>query len=279
MKINIIGYKGHIGREMLRLGCSPLDCDVRDLKSINAAIEKETIKPAVIINLAAHSDVDWCEKMENQGETISVNFRGAWNVSKACEQQNISVVHISTDHIFDGKAGPYVENIIKGRKPQNYYGLIKMAMEGINDYSNTKIIRTSYLFDQKRVDKVCEQIRNGEEFPTFISRSFMYLRHFAESLHLFANRFNEMPKLLNISGSQTVNWYEFALAVSNIYKIDTELVKYRKRPVRDWDGAPRPAKAGLVTTLSGKLNFPQHDYVQGLHYLHENQLKRELGYA
>lgn len=279
LRIGVIGFKGHIGREMLKLGCIPLECDVRDFDSVENILTEHKPKMDVVLNLACKSDVDWCEREENQKEAIQVNFRGAWNVASIAESLNLFAVHISSDHIFDGKKGPYREDAV-WRVPVNYYGSIKMAMEaGVLQYKTSRVVRTSYLFDDERVADVRQKIAGGIDFPTFIRRSFMYSKHFAYALYDYACRVYEMPEVLHISGSETISWYEFALSVAGVWKLDKELVTPRKKLIKGYEGAARPRNGGLVTSLSAKHGIPQFDFLRGLHSQYQDVRIHELGYV
>lgn len=272
MTIYITGASGHVGTEMVKLGCIPLGCDITDYNDICETLSHLKERPSCIINLAGYSDPDFCEKKENQEIVIKVNVRGAWNLCDAAHQeQNIPVVLLSTDHVFDGKHGPYRERA-KPSPPVNFYGMSKMAMEGIGDsFENVKIVRTSYLFTYERLSA-----DSVDTYPTFLTRSFMYLPHFAKVLFAYANHIMPMPKVLNISGSQTISWYEFALAVAEKFHIDKEKIKPRTRELKDFDGAPRPRKGGLVTTYSEKLGLPQFSFLDGLVAMKYDRVMKEL---
>lgn len=275
MNIYIIGAEGSVGKEMLKLGCRPLEVDVTDLYAVTKLLEEAYPRPEVVINLAGKSHPDFCEVKENTDIVVKVNVRGAYNVATVTEQMNIPAVFLSTDHIFDGKHGPYRE-ASKLTVPANFYGQSKMAMEAVGmQFDNVKLVRTSHLFGRET------QIAQ-KDYPTFLNRSFMYLPHFAKSLYEYALRISDMPKILHIAGSQTISWYEFALALASELKIDKETILPRRK---EWkaspDGplfAPRPHKAGLVVTLSKKLGLPQHDFVDGLQQMHEDSISHILGY-
>lgn len=269
MNIYITGAEGSVGKELIKLGCRPLDVDVTNLTDLSYVIEN--VHPDIIINLACKSDPDFCENKENEKIVIQTNVRGAYNVADAAERLNIPVVFLSTDHIFDGKSGPYKEGGKLGA-PVNFYGQTKLAMEAMGrEFDNVKIVRTSTLFHGRKPYQ-------SADYPTFLSRSFMYLPHFAKSLYEYALRFSEMPKILHISGSQTISWYEFALATATVLGIDKETIIPRRKELKNYDGAPRPHKGGLNVSLSKKLGLPQHDFLDGLKQMHEDELTRQLGY-
>lgn len=277
MNIYVTGADGLVGKALVKLGCRPLDCDITNIIAVQTTLESQVPRPDVVINLASKSDPDFCEKEENTKLAIKTNVRGAYNVAYVAERMSIPVIFMSTDHIFDGKDGPYFENETNKRfhLPKNFYGQTKLSMEAIGrEFDNVKIVRTSTIFYPKRA-----VVELPHEYPTFLRRSFMYLPHFAESLYAYANLFPVMPKILNISGSETISWYEFGLAVASAFKKNKEDVHYRKRELKKFDGAPRPHKAGLHVGLSEKLGLPQHDYLDGIARMREDELKRELGFG
>lgn len=277
MKIAVTGYRGRIGTQLIKLGCVPLECDVMSRDSVLSEVNK--VAPDIVLHLASRSNVDYCENPNNKEDVIKLNYNGTINVASVCQEKTTGMVFLSTDHIFNGKKGPYKEdykfylpNILgQYEKPVNYYGLSKIAAEGIKDaFPAMKIVRTSYNFDFDRVfmghydiikSGVATDITNP---PTFFNRSFMYIPHLAIALKEYLDRFYEMPKLLHISGSQTVSWYEFMLAVASVFGIDKSKIIPRRKDVTGEGFAPRPRKAGLVTKLSAKLGIPQFSYIDGI---------------
>ena len=106
----------------------------------------------VIINCAAFTNVDLCEKMRN--EAFTVNYQGTINVSEAAKQHDVVMIHISTDFVFNGeKEFPYSESDLTG--PLNYYGVTKLMSEDIvrNIVPKHFVVRTSSMYS-----------RNGNNF-------------------------------------------------------------------------------------------------------------------
>lgn len=204
--IGITGYKGKLGTYLLNHydGYVPLDCDVTIPEQIEQAIQSS--KADFILHLAAKSDVEWCEKPENEKIVSNVNLRGTFNVCRSAQLAGLNVMMISTDHVFDGFWGKYKENSKPG--PKNSYGRSKLTAESLRMvFSNLKIVRTSYLFD---ADRMANRLSNmwiaaPELYPTFILRSFMYLPHFAKSLtkYLWQERYAD---ILHISSNDIVSW-------------------------------------------------------------------------
>jgi dTDP-4-dehydrorhamnose reductase len=133
-KIFITGKNGQVGRELVErateLGLEAIsfgseELDIRDRKAVIAAIDEH--QPTVVINAAAYTAVD---KAETEVDlAYAVNRDGVENLALACKAQNIPLIHISTDYVFDGeKESPYVESDVPN--PVGVYGASKYAGEG-----------------------------------------------------------------------------------------------------------------------------------------------------
>ncbi|MBI3628019.1 MAG: sugar nucleotide-binding protein [Candidatus Rokubacteria bacterium] len=100
--------------------------DVCDPAEVKAAVAE--LKPAVVLHLAAATDVDRCEQ-EPDGAYRS-NAIGTQNVALACQAAGIPLVYVSTAGVFGGdKPEPYIE--FDAPRPVNVYGLSKLAGEQI----------------------------------------------------------------------------------------------------------------------------------------------------
>lgn len=263
MKIAATGHNGKIGQRLLKMGVIPLDCDVTDLAAVRTAIQE--VKPDVIVHLASQSDVDFCELPENKERVIKVNLRGTFHVASAAQEAKCGVALVSSDHVFDGKKGPYKETDLP-KNPVNFYGMSKMAAESLTGvFPNLKIVRTSHLFNYDRIltSFLDDELGDKIDAPIFLRRSFMFEGHFAEGLFYYLNHFLEMPKVLHISGSETITWYEYALAVASVFGIDKNCILPRRKEWMKGLAAPRPRKTGLNTTLSSKFLRP-YSYIEGL---------------
>lgn len=114
MKIYLTGYNGRVGERLVGLGCSPLVCDVTKQEEVEEAIKEA--RPDVVLHLASISDVDYCEDKAHSEEVIRVNYIGTKFVALACQKYRCGMVFLSTDHIFNGKKGPYREDYPYYRK-------------------------------------------------------------------------------------------------------------------------------------------------------------------
>lgn len=130
---------------------------------------QERWRPHTIINAAAMTNVDACEI--NKEEAWNANVVLVENLIGVCRRIEATMVQISTDHVFDGEAGPYSEE--DRPNPINYYGRTKLAAENICIRSGVEsvVIRTMWLYGarngkrQSFLDWVLERITRDEEIP------------------------------------------------------------------------------------------------------------------
>ena len=75
-----------------------------------------------------------------------------------------------------------------------------------------------------------------------------------------------MPKILHISGSKVVSWYDFILAFAEAKELQDVFIRKFKKQRFETNGfmAERPKKAGLNVDLSKRLGLPQFDYLDGM---------------
>ncbi|KQO99426.1 dTDP-4-dehydrorhamnose reductase [Leifsonia sp. Leaf264] len=127
------------GREVTALGRT--DLDVTDLEAVRAAVAGHD----VVINAAAYTRVDDAESDEDAAN--SVNALGAENLAVAAAENGATMVQISTDYVFDGRATtPYPED--SPLNPVSAYGRTKAAGEIAVAAANPRhyIVRTAWLY-------------------------------------------------------------------------------------------------------------------------------------
>lgn len=223
MTILVSGKNGQLGHCLVdRLNFSDLDYISLDKKEMDITKYDETariigeIKPRVIINTAAYTDV---EKSEiDKKDAILANESGPENLSKICKKIDTPLIHISTDYVFDGRSAiPYKPE--DDVNPKSFYGMSKLAgeqriQENCDSYM---IIRTSWLFSEygknflktmlkiskqkKNIDVICDQIG----CPT-------YAGHLADAIlkpikKISENNFDS--GIYHYAGDQECSWFEF----------------------------------------------------------------------
>ena len=162
MRVLIAGHKGQLGTSLQVtldgheiLGVDLPEHDITDPVSILDVVAD--YQPDVVINTAALTDVDGCER--NPELAFRVNALGAQNMALACSRLGVAMVQLSTNDVFDGRLGrPYYE--WDTPTPQSVYARSKAAGEF---YVRTLlqrfyIVRTAWLY-----------ARGGSNFVTKIS--------------------------------------------------------------------------------------------------------------
>jgi len=154
VKILIAGGDGQVGSEFA--GCAKsLDekievynlgrqqLDVTQIASIRNVIK--SLNPSVVVNAAAYTAVDRAE--EESDLAFAINRDGAGNLAEICAQNDIPLIQISTDYVFDGKkTDAYVET--DNVNPLSVYGESKLEGEQRVQEKIEKhiILRTSWVF-------------------------------------------------------------------------------------------------------------------------------------
>ena len=255
MNIGVTGCNGNVGRELVKRGCVPLECDVTDINSIKSALEQIVGSLDVIIHCAAMTDVLWCE--QHPKDAMRVNVWGTSNLVE-CMNRHQTLVLISTNHVFSGKNYfPYAE--IHSPSPTNIYGFTKWTAENAARFSVTNVIvvRSNKLFANYLLSEEIKDMKNRiiRDYPTFIKRNFTYLPDFVDSLLYVANNVDKMPPLLHVSSEDISSYYQFMQLIAMELGIDhKELVLARNHEI---DGLiPRPYRGGFNVSLAKKYKVP-----------------------
>ena len=122
---------------------SSSELDITNSNAINDYFSKHTIDYCV--NCAAYTNVELAESEEEKA--YFVNAEAAKQLAKACKEYNTTLLHISTDYVFDGKKEtPYIET--DTTNPISVYGASKLKGEQYIQeiFQNYFIIRTSWLY-------------------------------------------------------------------------------------------------------------------------------------
>lgn len=153
MKVLITGSSGMLGSDLTEefsdsnlYHFSKEQLDITKKSHIIKNFKK--IKPGIVINSAAYTDVDGSER--NRKEALRVNALAIRNIAMMCRKIDAVLVHYSTDYVFDGNnKNGYRENDKKN--PINYYGYTKSLGEDYISRILRKyfIIRSSWLFGRK----------------------------------------------------------------------------------------------------------------------------------
>jgi dTDP-4-dehydrorhamnose reductase len=153
VKILIAGGLGQVGRAVTRVGrarghqvAAPghAALDLCDPDAIARALDE--LGPALVVNAAAYTDVDGAEREPDRAHAI--NAGGAGALAERCAARGVPLLHLSTDHVFDGAAtAPYRED--DPRAPRSVYGASKAAGEDRVAAAGGIVVRTSWVFSAR----------------------------------------------------------------------------------------------------------------------------------
>jgi dTDP-4-dehydrorhamnose reductase len=199
-----------------------------DIQNENAVIDCiNKVKPNYIINCAANVNIDFLEK--NPNIAYSVNVEGTKNIVKVSKKFNIRLIHISTDAVFDGERGLYVEE--DNTNPINTYGKSKLlgekyVRENLNNYV---IIRTNIFgIDPNGRDFISNIIKNLKNKKSMIG--FDDIIYSPLEISNLVEMIIEILKInycgiIHLSSDIPISKYQFILEVADVFKLDKTLVK------------------------------------------------------
>jgi dTDP-4-dehydrorhamnose reductase len=165
--ILIIGAGGQVGHELAisssqhrLIALTRQQLDITDPLQVTEAFAAH--RPDIVVNAAAYTQVDRAEKEREQA--FAINCGAVANLASACQQNEVPLLHISTDYVFDGsKQGAYVET--DPIAPLGIYGESKAKGEAVlRDTLERHItLRTSWVFSATGNNFVNTMLRLGKE--------------------------------------------------------------------------------------------------------------------
>ncbi|HMJ70859.1 MAG TPA: SDR family oxidoreductase [Cyclobacteriaceae bacterium] len=251
--------------------------DVTDASMVNDVVLKT--RPDVIINAAAMTQVDQCE--QDKEECWKQNVGSVTNLVEVCFRNNIHLVHLSTDFIFNGKEGPLDESAIP--EPVNYYGESKLEGEKIilNSRCSATIIRTVLVYgvtsDMSRSNIVLWVKKNLEDKkPIRVVNDQYRTPTLAEDLAmgcLLASQ-KQATGIYHVSGYEMMTPYDIAITTADFFGLDKGLIS----PATDFiQPAKRPLKTGfIIDKAKRELGYKPHSFSEGLKIVAE-QLRELQG--
>ena len=241
--------------------------DTTDGTAVNDVVTRT--RPDVIINTAATTQVDQCE-LDHEG-CWKNNVTSVENLIDACTRNNVHLIHLSTDFIFDGTRELLDENAAPG--PVNFYGESKLAAENLIIKSKISwcIVRTVLVFgvtsDLSRSNIVLwvkNSLEQGKNIQVVNDqwRTPTLAEDLAMGCYLAATK--KAKGIYNISGKDFLTPYDIALQTAQFFKLDASLITATnssqfKQPAR------RPLKTGFIIDKAKKeLGYTPHSFLEGL---------------
>ena len=256
MNILVTGAEGQLGRSFQKISQNCLEhnflytdlpeTDITNKKALNTLVKKHTID--VIINCAAYTAVDQAETEKELAHNI--NAYGPRILAEVAKENNLKLVHISTDYVFDGNSTSPIKESYP-TSPKGVYGQSKLEgeLEIASAACDAVIIRTAWLYSEFGNNFVKTMLRLGKEKDTL---SVVYDQvgtpTYATDLALAVmqiidNGFNGYH-LYHYSNEGVLSWYDFAYEIFALSG-----VKVHVNPIES-DQYPTPAKRPAYSVLS-----------------------------
>lgn len=255
MRLLVTGAAGMLGRdvvvsaqdaghEVVALGHAELD--IADGAEAARVLGDE--RPDAVVNCAAYTDVDGAESAPELA--AAVNEAGAGHVARAADAVGATVVHVSTDYVFDGRAGrPYVES--DAPAPLSVYGTTKLGGERAVAAAAARhaIVRTSWLHGTGGSNFVELMLRLARKRAVARAAedqvgSPTWTGHLAPALIALAA--SDHYGIHHVGGAGACSRYDFARQIYRAAGVDREVV-----PV-GWEAFARPAARPPFSALASE---------------------------
>ena len=295
----IFGKNSQVGKELLNFTVnSEIDCTFYNSKDLNFNNNDQIqyvlnkIKPDIIVNLAAFTDVDASE--ENYGDALIINAQAPGLIASISKDINASFINISTDYVFGKvKNGPFSSSSETG--PINSYGKSKLKGEILTLQNNNKslIIRTASVFSVNKsnfVKSIAEKLINNESLEVIENQliSMTYAKDLANLIYILLDK-NKLENVINKSSNNIIhftnegftNWYEVASFIkSELDRFHSKLGMLKSISAEKWKSkAKRPYDSrlsidyGVLSSLdigSHKWQDRVKEVLNNLNYLKDN---------
>jgi len=233
-----------------------------DLESLDEIRKKLcVIDFDVLINAAAFTNVDLCERERDQA--LRINAEAPCVVAEICQDKNARLVHFSTDYVFDGeKREPYTES--DPANPISVYGESKRAGEKFVLQTGDRhlVVRVSWVFGPDRpsfIDGIIKRARESNYVDAIADKFSMptYTRDIAQMLPQFFE-LNVEGGILHFANSGECSWQEYAQWALDCCASEGIALKAKKvgalkvADMKDWI-ARRPVYSVLSTAKYSRL--------------------------
>ena len=241
--------------------------DITNADEVTAIVEN--FKPHCIINTAAMTNVDACEK--DQENCWKMNVEAVRTMTELCELHNIHLIHLSTDFVFDGEKGYYSEEDVPN--PLSHYARSKYESEKVVQQAriDSAIIRTIIIYgvvdDKQRSNVVIWTINSlRQQKDINVISDQMRSPTLAEDLAdaCVQAALKRATGIYHVSGSETMSILEMVNRTADFFQLDKKYI----HPITT-DQLKQPAKRPLLTGFNidkakRELNFQPHTLLQGL---------------
>ncbi len=273
MKIFLTGKNGQLGHRLEKdlnqihevIATDRNSLDLLDIQLIKDSVYQ--VKPDLIINAAAYTNVDEAEKEKDLA--YKINALAPEALSLTAKALDIPIFHISTDYVFDGtKEGAYVED--DQPNPLSVYGMTKwQGEEFVKQYPKHFILRTSWVFSPhgnnflKSIFKLAQEktslsvVDDQWGSPTSIETLSKAIQIIIQYLDQKNNL--DVYGTYHVTSDGETNWYSYARKILDTlesFNVELKLKKYELLPISSAQfpqNATRPKNSKLNTDKFKKI--------------------------
>jgi dTDP-4-dehydrorhamnose reductase len=243
---------------------SPME--LTDVEQIRTVVS--TYAPHHLIHAAAIGKPDECEL--NQPLATAINTLGTSYILAAANQIGAGICYVSTDFVFDGLEGNYLEN--STRKPVNHYGQTKFEAELLVEQFPGKwsIVRTVLVYGRPMTGRdnlltiVRDKLLKGERYQVVNDqvRTPTYVGDLAEGICKIIEL--DQQGIFHLSGEEILTPYEMATQAARYLELDGSLL-IKTNSSQFLQPAKRPLVTGLnITKAKQVLGFNPINFETGL---------------
>ena len=264
IKILITGKNGQLARAILNTLKNKYHLISYSKKEININRKKDLSKlslknTSIIINTAAYNDVEKSEK--NNKLANETNFLALKNLKNICDNNNIFLIHFSSDYVFDGKKKSYKE--YNKTNPLNKYGKSKVKGEKFlmnSKLHNFLIIRISWVYSNignnfyTKILKLFKKKKDikvvNDQFGVPTSTKFITL--YLDKVINQINKNKKMSKIYHLTPNGKTSWYKFSLLISKLFykRQSNQMERVKIIPIKS--NFYKKAKRPLCSVLNSK---------------------------
>ena len=279
-QILIVGANGQLGKALKEKypGAAAVDMeslDITDGKMVQSFNWKD-IK--YILNAAAYTNVDGAESKDGRILAWQVNAVGAANLAMTAQPRDITLVHISTDYVFDGRNKLHTET--EPFSPLSVYGESKAAGDiAVSMIENHYLLRTSWVIGEgKNFVRTMLDLASRGISPTVVADQVgrpTFTSTLVDCIDYLLSNKSEYGTYNISNAGDPVSWADLTRRIfvlnhsDNLTVTDTSTDEYfAAKP----DSAPRPLNSMLDLSKIESIGFKPRDWQTDL----ENYVNKEL---
>lgn len=285
MKLAVVGASGQLGKCLVEhlaesydviatyntRPCAGIKLDVTDSVAFRSFLD--TAKPDIVIQSAALTDLERCEKVPRDAHALNVSpleTLAAWS-----RDSRAKIVLISTDGVFDGTRGKYVEH--DAPNPINVYGTTKLLAENaLQTVPDALILRVAVLYSpdltsKKYLANTITNLRAGKEVRgvTDMIRAPTLTDDIAEAVRGLLAK--DARGIYHATGATSISMYDAARTIARVFGFDAARIIPMTRAEILIDGRPsivrRPVDCSMEIDKLARECIRMRTFEEGLRYV------------